>query len=100
MWNGWNQPPEPFLISQICVEPGAGLASGAPYLELMTSTQVVPFTVQLELLRTSSILKVVGPSLRPITSVFGLSTDGIEFFARLVGSAFRTSNCMTSLMKS
>ena len=65
--------------------PAAGLRSGAPYWELMTSTQVVPFTVQLEFLRTSSNLRV-GPSLRPITSVLGLSSDGIEFFARLVGS--------------
>ena len=80
MWNGWNQPPEPFLTSQISDAPGTSLQSGAPNLLLTTSFHVLPFTVQLPFVRTSSNLWSGAParSCRPMISVFVLRTAGSE----------------------
>src|SRR5215210_7723537 len=74
MWNGWNHPPDGFLMSQISTAPSAGLAWAYSNFELSTSTHVLPLTVQLPFVRRSSKLRD-GPAAmlgwRPMTSWFG-----------------------------
>src|SRR3954469_7679677 len=86
MWNGWNQPPDGFLISQISVVPGASLHSGLPYLLSTTSTHVLPLTVHMPFVRTSSNVWSGAPtrSGSSMISLLGLRKYGV---VQLLGKA-------------
>src|SRR3954447_12878980 len=107
MWTGWNQPPEAFDSVQISTAPYSGSAMQCVYPLLMTSSQVSPLIVHLELVRMKSNRRSFTPCATKSDSFHVMHSAGstassqyvgTELFAVLVASP-RTRNRIAWLME-